>query len=221
MKLNEMNIIITGVNGVVATALMDYFSGRAAFVVGTVRQLAKSVNNNNTSAIIEMDPLDLYSIDGAIEWINNEAGDIHAWLNIIGGFTMGNHVEEGRDDWNYMYNTNFMTALNCCQQILPRMKLVGWGRIINMGAQVATKGMPLAGPYCTSKIAVHTLTKIIALENGGSITCNALVPGIIDTPSNRKQMPRADHGNWVGPGKIAKKIEGLLLSDENGALISL
>ena len=101
------------------------------------------------------------------------------------------------------------------------MKLVGWGRILNMGARVATNGMPLAGPYCTSKIAVHALTKIIALENGGNITCNALVPGIIDTPSNRKQMPGADHSNWVDPGKIAKKIEGLLLSDENGTLISL
>ena len=108
MKLNEMNIVITGANGVVATFLMNYFSSRAAFVVGTVRQLAENVNNNNNSAIIEMDPLDLYSIDGAIEWINNEAGDIHVWLNIIGGFAMGNHVEEGSNDWNYMYNTNFI-----------------------------------------------------------------------------------------------------------------
>ena len=58
MKLNEMNVVITGANGVVATTLMDYFSTRVAFV----------------------------------------AGEIHAWLNIIGGLTMGNHVEEGRDD---------------------------------------------------------------------------------------------------------------------------
>ena len=221
MKLNEMNIVITGANGMLASVLMDYFSNQAAFVVGTVRQLSENVTNQNNSAIIEMDPLDHYSIDKAIEWINNEAGDIHVWLNIVGGFTMGNHVEEGHDDWNYMYNTNFMTTLNCCQQILPKMKLVGWGRIINMGAQAAINGMPLAGPYCTSKIAVHALTKIIALENGEGIACNALVPGIIDTPSNRKQMPRADHDNWVGPAKIARKIEELLLSDENGALINL
>ena len=220
MKLNDMNIVITGANGDVVAVLTDYFSSRAAFVAGTMRQLAETVDNNNV-AIIEMDPLDHHSIDNAINWINSEAGDIHAWINLIGGFTMGNHVEEGRDDWNYMYNTNFMSALNCCQQILPKMKQIGWGRIINMGARAAAKGMPLAGPYCTSKIAVHALTKIIALENGGSITCNAIVPGIIDTPSNRKQMPEADHTNWVGPGKIAKKIEGLLLSDENGALISL
>ena len=77
---------------------------------------------------------------------------------------MGNHIEENNDTWNYMYNTNFMTALNCCQQILLKMKHAGWGRIINMGSQSATRGMPLAGAYCTSKAAVHTLTKIIALE---------------------------------------------------------
>ena len=168
-----------------------------------------------------MDPLDHHSIDSAINWINSEAGDIHAWINLIGGFTMGKHVEEGRDDWNYMYNTNFMTTLNCCQQILPIMKLAGWGRIINMGAQSAIRGMPLSGPYCTSKAAVHTLTKIIALENGENITCNALVPGIIDTLLNRKQMPGADHGKWIRPSSIAVKIEELLLSSKNGELINL
>ena len=220
MKLNEMNIVVTGANGAVATILIDYFSCRAAYVAGTVRKLSKNVYNNNF-AIIEMDPLDHYSIDNAIGWVNNEAGDIHVWLNIVGGFTMGSHVEEGHSDWNYMYNTNFMTALNCCQQILPKMKAVGWGRIVNIGAQSAINGMPLAGPYCTSKMAVHTMTKIIALENGAGITCNAILPGIIDTPLNHKQMPEANQRNWVRPIQIAKKIEELLLSEENGSLVNL
>ena len=101
------------------------------------------------------------------------------------------------------------------------MKCAGWGRIINMGSQSAARGMPLAGAYCTSKMAVHTLTKIIALENGGNITCNAILSGIIDTLANRKQMPSADHSNWIAPKQIAVQIEGLLLSDENGALIHL
>jgi len=220
MKINEMNIVITGANGSVASILMEYFSGRAAFVVGTVRQLANNVKQKNL-AIIEMDPLDHHSIESAISLINDEAGDIHVWMNVVGGFKMGNHIEENSDTWNYMYNTNFMTALNCCQQILLKMKYAGWGRIINMGSQSATRGMPLAGAYCTSKAAVHTLTKIIALENGGNITCNAILPGIIDTPANRKQMPGADHSNWIAPKQIAVQIEGLLLSDENGALIHL
>ena len=90
-----------------------------------------------------------------------------------------------------------------------------------MGAQAAVNGMPLSGPYCTSKVAVHMLTKIIALENGNGVTCNALLPGIIDTPSNRNKMPEADHDNWVGLNKIAGRIEALFLSDENGSLIDV
>ena len=221
MKLNEMNLVITGANGVLATALINFFSTKAAYVVGTVRQLGKIFEKNNNSTIIEMDPLDHHTIDNAINWINNEAGEIHAWLNIIGGFIMGNHVEEGHDDWIYMYNTNFMTTLNCCQRILPVMKDNGWGRIINIGSQTAKKGMPLAGPYCASKMAVHILTKIIALENTTCITCNAILPGIIDTPSNRSQMPQTDYKNWVSPNEIAEKIEEILLSDENGLLIDI
>ena len=90
-----------------------------------------------------------------------------------------------------------------------------------MGSQSANRGMPLAGAYCTSKAAVHTLTKIIALENGRNVTCNAILPGIIDTPANRKRMPGADHSNWIAPKQIAVQIEELLLSDENGSLIHL
>jgi 3-oxoacyl-[acyl-carrier protein] reductase len=186
-----------------------------------VRQLGTNFEKSSNSTIIEMDPLDHYSIDGAINWVNNEAGEIHAWLNIVGGFMMGNKVEEGHDDWNFMYNTNFMTALNCCQQILPRMRKAGWGRIVNMGAQTAVNGMPLAGPYCASKTAVHMLTKTIALENGNGITCNAILPSIIDTPANRKQMPDADHSNWVTREKIAQTIEGFISSEMNGELLHI
>ena len=120
-----------------------------------------------------------------------------------------------------MYNTNFMTALNCCQQILPSMKNNGWGRIINMGSQTAINGMPLAGPYCASKAALHSLTQIIALENSNGVTCNAIVPGIIDTPTNRNNMPDADYKSWVTLECLAQNIEKVLLSKVNGLLIDV
>ena len=98
MKIDEMNIVITGANGALASYLLEYFSARAAFVVGTVRQLAETSEVKNNETIIAMDPLDHYSIDRAVAFINNEAGDIHVWMNVIGGFVMGNRVEEGYDD---------------------------------------------------------------------------------------------------------------------------
>ena len=221
MNLNEMNMVITGANGALSSYLLEHFSNRSAFVVGTVRQLSTISKTKNNEAIIEMDPLDHNSINVAIDWVNNQSGDIHVWMNIVGGFSMGNHVEEGYDDWTYMYNTNFMTTLNCCQQILPPMKAAGFGRIINMGSQTAVRGMPLAGPYCSSKAAVHSLTQTIALENCNGVTCNAIVPGIIDTPDNRKNMPDADRDGWVTLEGLVNNIEEILLSKKNGILLEV
>ena len=85
MKIDELNIVITGANGALASYLLEYFSNRAAFVVGTVRQLSETSTLKNNKAIIEMDPLDHNSLDNAISWVENEAGHIHVWLNIIGG----------------------------------------------------------------------------------------------------------------------------------------
>ena len=45
MRLNEMNVVITGANGGVATVLMDYFSSRAIFVFGSVRPQGESREN--------------------------------------------------------------------------------------------------------------------------------------------------------------------------------
>jgi NAD(P)-dependent dehydrogenase (short-subunit alcohol dehydrogenase family) len=81
--------------------------------------------------------------------------------------------------------------------------------------------MPLAGPYCASKVAVHSLTQTIALENCNGVTCNAVVPGIIDTPKNRRNMPEADHSSWIDLEGLAQYIEKILLSKKNGLLAEL
>ena len=114
-----------------------------------------------------------------------------------------------------------MTALNCCQQILPHMKAAGWGRIINMGPHTAASGMLLAGPYCASKAAAHSLSRTISLENCNGVTCNAIMPGIIDTPTNRKNMPDTDHSGWVTLGVLSQNIEKMLPSNENGLLLEI
>jgi len=79
----------------------------------------------------------------------------------------------------------------------------------------------LAGPYCASKVAVHSLTKIIALENNNGVTCNALVPGVIDTPENRKNLPGANYKSWVTVDKIANKIAEVVCSNESGLLVNI
>ena len=43
-------------------------------------------------------------------------------------------------------------------------------------------------------------------ELKGRVTVNAVLPSIIDTPTNRKDMPDADPAAWVTPDEVAQAI---------------
>ena len=212
-------IVITGSNGATARELIKYFADKFEDVIGITRNPTISYKEENVN-IIQADILDKNEIIDLKDKIKLNHYNISCWINCAGGFNMGMNVEEDQDNWDKMYNINFQTCLNGCQIALEIMKQQGYGRIINIGSRAAIDGFPNAAPYLVSKSSVHALTKYIALETSGSdITCNAILPGIIDTPSNRDAMPKEDFKSWESPVDIAKKIEKVITSDVRGELI--
>ena len=88
---------------------------------------------------------------------------------------------------------------------LPHLIAAGAGRIINIGAGAAQKAAAGMGAYAAAKSGVIRLTESLSqevMEHG--ITVNAILPGTIDTPQNRKDMPDADRRRWVSPEEIAE-----------------
>jgi NAD(P)-dependent dehydrogenase (short-subunit alcohol dehydrogenase family) len=83
----------------------------------------------------------------------------------------------------------------------------GGGRIINVSARAANEGKVRMGPYCASKAAVKTLTESLAAENKyDNINVNCILPGTIDTPQNRNDMPDANFDKWVPPAALADVV---------------
>jgi NAD(P)-dependent dehydrogenase (short-subunit alcohol dehydrogenase family) len=68
-----------------------------------------------------------------------------------------------------------------------------------------------------------SLIQTVALENkDAGLTANVILPGTIDTPTNRKAMPNADISQWVRPSTIASLmlwLAGDAGKDVNGAVI--
>ena len=71
----------------------------------------------------------------------------------------------------------------------------------------------------TFKAALAVLIRTVALENqDAGLTANVVLPGTMDTPANRKAMPRADFTKWVQPDDVADLV--LWLADERGGHIT-
>jgi len=136
------------------------------------------------------------------------AGRVDVLANIAGGFTMGPMLHETPDkDWEYMMNLNARSVFYACKAVVPLMLEQGAGRIVNVSARAAREGKGRMGPYCASKAAVITLTESLAAEHKyNGINVNCILPGTIDTPQNRQDMPDADYSRWVPPEALADVI---------------
>ena len=79
------------------------------------------------------------------------------------------------------------------------------------------------GAYTASKAGVQKLTESLADEvKDRGITVNAILPGTIDTPRNRSDMPDADFATWVALSDLAEVILFLCSAESRaitGALI--
>ena len=219
--MNANTIIITGSNGATASSLMSYFADHYKTVIG----ISRNPNQKDLGKNIHTLKADISSFketeDVVIE-INKAHQHIDCLINCAGGFDMGKNIEDNHYQWEKMYTVNFITCLNVCKAVIPLMKQRQSGSIINFGSKAAIDGFANAAPYLVSKSAVHALTKIVAIETkDDNIRCNAILPGIIDTPANRDAMPDEDFAQWETPNDIARKAHQILQSSISGELITL
>ena len=219
MKYNT--VVITGSNGATAQGLIRYFSTISDSVIGLARKQKVEFNEGNVT-VLEADMSDYSSVHSISMDIMEQYQSIDVWINCVGGFAMGSSIQDDRENWDKMFEINFLTCLNGSQVALAHMCKQGTGNIINIGSQAAINGFPDAAPYLVSKSSVHMLTRLIALENSGSnINANVILPGVIDTDANRQAMPDEDFSAWQTPLKIAQIIEQTIDSNASGLLVTV
>lgn len=158
----------------------------------------------------------------AIKAVADRFGRIDALLNIAGGFVWQT-TDDAEPAWDRMFALNLKTALNASRAALPWLKRSDEGRIVNVGANAALKSAAGMGAYAASKAGVHRLTESLAEElKATPVTVNAVLPSILDTEQNRRDMPDADPSKWVRPADLARVMLFLASPDSRaitGALV--
>jgi NAD(P)-dependent dehydrogenase (short-subunit alcohol dehydrogenase family) len=143
---------------------------------------------------------------------------LDAVVNIAGAFRWETVVDGDPATWDALFTVNVKTTLHVCRASLPHLLERPGARIVNIGAGAAGKAAAGMGAYAASKSGVLRLTEALAEETKDrGLNVNAVLPSIIDTPANRKDMPQADFSRWVAPEAVADVV-AFLLSDAARAI---
>ena len=195
--LQNKVVIVTGANGALGRVVAELATSQCAEVIALDLRF-------DTAPGARRFALDLTDAAATVACVAN-LGRVDVLFNIAGGFAMGPAVHETTaEQWDHMTRMNVNTTLNMINAVVPGMLARGHGSIINVGALSAREGQANMGAYCVAKSTVMRLTESLSkeLRNQG-INVNAVLPSILDTPSNRADMPDADFSRWVTPADLA------------------
>lgn len=210
--MSNRTVIVTGAAGNLGAAVARAFAAEGANLV------LVDVNRDRLSAVFGAEtaqqvfaPANLLEKSGAeatVEVARSRFGRIDALCNIAGGFRMGEAIHETSDEnWNFLFDINTRTLLHAVRAVVPHMIAAGGGKIVNVGAFAAQKGVAMMGAYTAAKGTVIRMTEAMAAElREQHINVNCVLPTIIDTPENRASMPKADPARWVAPSDLANVI---------------
>jgi NAD(P)-dependent dehydrogenase (short-subunit alcohol dehydrogenase family) len=119
-----------------------------------------------------------------VEAAEQELGPVDILVNNAGGFVDPlTTLQTERSEWDAMVAANLTAPFLLTRAVLPGMVERGWGRIVNIGSEVALS--PMIGnavAYTAAKAGLIGFTKHVALEVAGTgVTANVVNPGTIGT----------------------------------------
>lgn len=178
----------SGIGRAIAVAMSD--AGWQVTIVGRSRERLEQVHAER--ALIEglvCDVSDEEAVGRMVAEATARGGDIAALINCAGIAPTASFEKTGQEMWDKVWQTNVMGTVNVTRAILPGMRQMSAGRIINIASTASLKGYAYVSAYTASKHALLGLTRSLALELVGTpITVNAICPGYADTDIIRESI---------------------------------
>lgn len=226
MDFSGKQVVVTGGTGALGTAVVStLMNAGAACTVPYVHEAEAQrfpFSGQKRVALLKVSDL---ADETEVTRVYAGIKSLWASIHIAGGFAAGKITDTDKKAVMAQIDSNLVSCFLCCRTAVGVMLAAGSGRIVNIAARPALEWRSGAGmtAYTVAKAGVAALTAALAEEVAkDNILVNAVAPSIMDTPANRKAMPRANFDIWPKVEEVAATICFLASSDNRvtrGAIV--
>ena len=152
---------------------------------------------------VRCDVTDEKSVQEMVKEVARELGGIDVLVNNAANYETVEFEKITVAQWDAIFASNTRGPFLVSREALPHLRKHR-GRIVNMGSLGGLRPWATHAHYCSSKAALHMLTKVMAKALAPEIAVNCVAPGMIDLGEKAaarfmkhmaKQTPMRRNGN--------------------------
>ena len=228
-------VVITGGTGALGRVLTKSFlSCNSKTIVVTYRsekemlELKTELRSlleqpSNISTTIEFTKVDVTRDDEtkrSVSDIVERHGQIHVLINVVGSYIGGKSVTQlDESEWDRMISINLKSAFLVSKHVIPVMVTNNYGKLVHIASKTGLVSNGYDSAYAASKAGLIRFVESAYQEvKKSNININCILPTILDTEYNRKEMPNADYSKWIKLEDLSKVI--LFLSSDDSKIIN-
>lgn len=195
LQLKGKRALVTGSSAGLGEAIAYALAAEGVDVIvhGRNQERAAKVVNSIAAAGGKADYVigDLATEEGADAVANGilKNGPVDIMVNNAGAYQPRPWMQVSVDNWADSYNVNVLAYVRMIHRLLPAMKTLGWGRMIQIGSSGGIEPFALQPDYLAATAARHNLTVSLARElKDTGITSNTVAPGPMLVENTRNML---------------------------------
>ncbi|MGO9941012.1 MAG: SDR family NAD(P)-dependent oxidoreductase [Terracidiphilus sp.] len=185
--LSGKTVLVTGAAKRLGRAIALAAAENGADVAITYRESAREAHaviaelaQHRVEALaVRCDVTDEQSVREMLKEVARELGGIDLLVNNAANYETATFDKLTVAQWDAIFASNTRGPFLVSREALPYLRKRR-GRIINMGSLGGLRPWATHAHYCSSKAALHMLTKVMAKALAPDIAVNAVAPGMID-----------------------------------------
>ena len=210
-------VVVTGGTGYLGSSVCKAFVETGATVVAVyllereILYFEKALGPLGKDVILlKADVTQSGEMDRVVKEILRRHKRIDVLVNTVGGYMASSVEETPADEFDRAMALNLKSAFLACKAAAPAMKGAKRGTIVSVSSEAGLQGDAESFLYSASKAGVIRLTESLARElKAANVRVNCVLPRVMDTPSNREAMPKANFSKWVKTDQVAAVIRWL------------